>query len=166
VQAPATIPASGQYRLYFSWEGLQLLYPNPIRAVPAAPGLFTESGGKDGLIAAANEDGSRHSAANPAARGSLVRMYGTGLGAIASNVALGDFYVPASAIPTTNEVSVTIGGEAAEVVFAGAAPGMIGGMYRIDARVPESLEPGPHPVKLEVAGQAGQAEQNVWIQVR
>ena len=166
VQAVAGLPASGQYLLYFTWQGLQLIHPTPIRVAAATPGLFTAGGEKDGLAAALNEDGSRHSVENPAAAGSLVRLLGTGLGAISTSLALGEFFSTTTLSWVTNTVAVTIGGRAAAVNFAGGAPGMIGGLYQIDARVPEGLAAGPQPVVVEVEGQPAPSGQRVTIQVK
>ena len=43
----------------------------------------------------------------------------------------------------------------AEVVFAGGAPGQIGGVYQINVRIPAGLAPGPQPVAVSVSGQNG-----------
>ncbi|MEK7403467.1 MAG: hypothetical protein AAB225_00020 [Acidobacteriota bacterium] len=139
VQALAGIPASGQYLLYFSWQGLQLIHPAPIKVEVATPGLFAI----DGLAVALNEDG-------------IVQLFGTGFGALSASLATGEFF-GATPPQLVNPVSVTIGGLPAQVEFAGGAPGMIGGMYRIDVRVPEGLAPGPHPVLIEVEGQPASA---------
>jgi uncharacterized protein (TIGR03437 family) len=162
VQAPTGVPASGQYLLYFTWQGLQLIHPTPIKVEAATPGLFTASS----LAVAVNEDGSRHSANNPAAAGSLVHLFGTGFGAIDRNLALGDFFSTTTLARVTNAVKVSIGGRPAEVEFAGGAPGMIGGVYQINVRVPEGLAAGPQPVVVEVEGEPGPAKQRVTIQVK
>ena len=64
-----------------------------------------------------NEDGSVNSAANPAARGSVVALYGTGLG-------LG-----------TQTVSVQISGILADVLYAGPVDAYPGA-FQVNARVP------------------------------
>ncbi len=166
VQAVAGVPASRQYLLYFSWQGLQLIHPSPIQVETATPGLFTTGGGKDGVAAAFNQDGGRHGASNPAAAGSVVQLFGTGFGAIDTTLALGDFFSTTTPTRVVNPVSVTIGGVDAEVTFAGGSPGMIGGVYRIDVRVPEGLAAGPHPVVVAVDGQPSPASQRVTIHVR
>jgi uncharacterized protein (TIGR03437 family) len=152
VAAVATVPAQGSFLLYFSWQGLQLIYPDPLRVQAATPGLFTANGEKDGPVLATHEDGSRNSAANPAAAGTMVQLLATGLGALTANPPLGEFFSETSRVSTANPVSVTIGGASAEVLFAGGAPGMVGGMYRIDVVIPAGLPPGAQPVAVEVAG--------------
>ncbi len=165
VAAVATVPAQGSFLLYFSWQGLQLIYPDPVLVQTATPGLFTTAGGKDGPALASYEDGSRNNAANPAAAGTVVQLLATGLGALSSNPPLGEFFSATSRVTTANPVTVTIGGESAEVVFAGGAPGMVGGMYRIDAVVPAGLTPGSQRVVVEVAGVSSDP-QNVTLFVK
>ncbi len=148
-QAPIANPASNSYLLYFAWNGLTLIQPLTIRTVAATPGLFASSG----AAAALNEDGSRNSPSSPAAPGSAVQLFATGLGAIDVNIALGDFF-PSTPVRTTGAISVTIGGTEAEILFSGGAPGLIGGVYQLNLRVPSGLAPGPHPVVVTVAGQA------------
>ena len=148
-QAPIANPASNSYLLYFGWNGLTLIQPRTVRTVAATPGLFA-----DGPNAAAlNEDGSRNTAATPAAAGSIVQFFGTGLGAIDGTLALGDFFSPDVPVLTINPVAIGIGGASAEVVFSGGAPGQIGGVYQINARIPAGLAPGAQPVEITVAGQ-------------
>lgn len=162
VQAVAAVPASGRYLLYLNWQGLQLIYPNRITMMASTPGLFTAGGGTDGLLAALNEDGTRHSEAKPAAAGSVVQLFGTGFGLVDTNLAPGQFFSTPARV--TGTVVVSIGGRPAEVEFAGGAPGMIGGVNQINVSVPEGLAPGPQPVAVEVEGLAG--SQRVWLQVQ
>jgi len=51
-----------------------------------------------------NEDESRNSEDNPAAAGSLVRLYGTGFGALDASLALGDFLSTTSLARVINRV--------------------------------------------------------------
>jgi uncharacterized protein (TIGR03437 family) len=83
----------------------------------AAPGVFAQGGGT-GSAVASNEDGSVNSTANPALSDSVVTLYATGIGQ-------GD------------AVSVIIGPVAANVLFSGDAPGMIG-MTQINVRIPSA----------------------------
>jgi hypothetical protein len=68
---------------------------------------------------------------NTASPGEALVLYGTGLGPVASGQPTGQLVATPS--PTTNPVTVTIGGQAANVQFAG----LIGsGLYQINVVVP------------------------------
>ena len=150
-QSPNSNPASNSYLLYFAWNGLTLIQPQTVRTVVAVPGLFAEGGN----AAALNQDGTRNTAATPAAPDSIAQLFGTGLGAIELNVALGDFFSPDVLVRTANPVEIRIGDVSAEVVFSGGAPGQIGGVYQINVRIPAGLAAGPQPVAVSVSGQNG-----------
>ena len=103
----------------------------------AAPGIFTVGGGI-GQAAATNEDGSLNTVTNPAARGSIVTLYATGGG---QNLSM---------------VTLTIGNVAAELLYAGPAPGFAG-LMQINARVPAELtQGGSLPVVLSVGAVTSQ----------
>jgi uncharacterized protein (TIGR03437 family) len=110
----------------------------------AAPALFV-TGASSGQAVALNQDGSANSPENPAARGSVVVLYGTGEGKTNS---AGNPELP---------VALTIGGTAAEILYAGQAPGFPG-LFQINARVPGAFTPrGILPVLLIVGTSASQS---------
>jgi uncharacterized protein (TIGR03437 family) len=108
---------------------------------PVVPGLFTLAGGHAAVL---NQDFSVNSAANPAAAGSIIAAYLTGLGAV-------DATMPFS--PVTAPVTATIGSTPATVQFAGLAPGYPG-LYQVNIQVPQ-LTPGDYPLRVSAAGIAG-----------
>lgn len=132
VQATIAAPASGEYFLYFTWQGLQLIHDETVRVTTATPGVFAAHG----AAAALNEDGSRNGRDNGAAGGGIVELFATGLGAITGTLGLGEFAPQAPMLPTANTVSATIAGKQAEVLFAGAAPGQLGGAYQVNVKIP------------------------------
>ena len=162
VMGVTTVPASGEYLLYFSWQGLQLIHSKTVRVVSATPGLFASNG----QAVALNEDGSRNSLANAAALGSAVQLFATGLGAIDTALTLGDFFSSTVLANTMDTVSVWIDGKEAEVAFAGGAPGQIGGLYQINVQVPEGIEPGLREIVVKVDGQQIEAGQRAKIAIR
>lgn len=114
---------------------------------PAAPGIFQYPVGPyDTLTAAAvNEDGTLNSPEHPAAYGSVVSLYATGLGAI-SPVPIDGTVVEMPLPALSSQAQVFFVGPAAgfggtsipaTVTYAGPAPFEVGGMYQINVQVPE-----------------------------
>jgi uncharacterized protein (TIGR03437 family) len=119
-----------------------------VSLVAASPALFTVSSGT-GQLVAVDEDGSLNSDQNPAQPGSIVVLYATGQGQTqpagvtgqAAQVPYGTPQLP---------VLLTIAGVAADVIWAGSAPGLVG-LLQINARIPGGFIPaGDLPVILTI----------------
>ena len=96
----------------------------------AAPAIFTQdSSGSGPASALKSTDQSLVTAANPLQAGDTVELYATGLGLTTPMNGL-DYAV--------QQPTVTVGGVACPVVFAGAAPGFIG-LDQINCTVPAGL---------------------------
>ncbi|MEZ5402337.1 MAG: hypothetical protein R2729_21865 [Bryobacteraceae bacterium] len=108
--------------------------------------LFSFDGSGSGHAAALNEDGSLNTASNPARRGSVVTVWGTGAGATTPSGADGGVAPsgPLEALPrptgglTANFLSYDQT-PAAQIVYAGAAPGLVHGVTQINVRLPEQM---------------------------
>ena len=62
-------------------------------------------------------------------------------------------------------VTITIGGQNAQILYAGGAPGAVAGLMQINARIPSGIPTGPAvPVTLRVGNASAQA--GVTIAVR
>lgn len=113
-----------------------------VAVTDSSPGIFTAaaSGKGPGAIL----DGTTYapiSAANPAAAGSVVLIYMTGEGQ--TNPSGEDGKLAADKLPAPLlPVSVTIAGKDAQVLYAGAAPGIVAGLMQINAVVPPDATPG------------------------
>ncbi len=117
----------------------------------SAPGIFTLDQSGRGQGAILNEDGiTVNSPANPAPRGSIISIFATGAGE--TDPAGRDGVLAWGILPVPRlPVAVRIGGAAAEVLYAGAAPGLVSGVLQVNARVPWNIEPGDFvPVVLTV----------------
>jgi uncharacterized protein (TIGR03437 family) len=109
--------------------------------VQATPVVFSNP---DGTAAAINQDGTVNSRSNPAPRGSIVSIWATGLGAsspigtIAS--AANDSCGVYCAVGLYQQGNVTLGPitSYANVVYAGAAPGLPAGITQINFEIPET----------------------------
>jgi len=95
--------------------------------------------GKSGLISGVTTQ--------PAAPGETVELYGTGFGP--TNPATPTDQLVTTAEPTASDVTVLIGGVAADVPFAGLVEA---GLYQINVTVPSSLSSGDYPVVALIGG--------------
>ncbi len=105
---------------------------------PTSPGIFTLDTSGSGQAAALNPDGSVNSALRPVKRGAYVALYVTGLG---QTNPPGIDGLPNQApwgLPL-QPVRVFLGEYEAEVLFAGAAPGLVAGVYQVNVGIPADL---------------------------
>jgi len=148
-------------------RGNEISVPQTVTVAAAAPGIFSRngSGGGQGIILGVDSSGAQEFAdtAHPVTAGSTIVIYCTGLGEVSPPVASGT-PTPDSPLSTTvNPVTVTIGGVAASVEFAGLTPGFVS-LYQVNAVVPQGVAPGNDiPVVISAAGLASPA---VTIAVR
>ncbi len=139
--------------------------PQSVNIIPAAPALFTGNASGAGQVAAINvQDGTVNGPANPAHEGTYVALYATGAGqtdppsqdgAVAA--------VPLPLVPSNLGLSVTIGGQAAKVTYAGAAPEIVEGVIQVNVLIPTGIPPGSVPVVLQVGGINSQNGVTIWI---
>jgi uncharacterized protein (TIGR03437 family) len=112
-----------------------------------APGLFLINGTQ---AAALNQDGSVNGPSQPASAGTAIAAYLTGLGAVDNFVASGAAAPSSPLSRATSAVTATIGGQPAQVVFAGLAPGFAG-LYQMNIVVPQ-LTTGSYSLQVTVGG--------------
>ncbi len=113
VQVPPQL-VTGAVDIDVRSSGSSLGVVQSVAVVDAAPALFADSSGQ---AAAINEDGTLNSASNPAARGSIISLYGTGLGV------------------NGQPVAAQISGNPSDVLYAGSVAGEPG-LFQVNARVP------------------------------
>jgi uncharacterized protein (TIGR03437 family) len=56
----------------------------------------------------------------------------------------------------TREYSATVNAKDAKVTYAGAAPGLVFGVYQVNVQLPEDLATGPATITVTIAGVASQ----------
>jgi len=113
-----------------------------LRVVPAVPGIFSADSSGLGPAAAINQDGRLNSPANPAAKGSVITFFATGEGQ--TSPAGVDGKVASVPLPTPIlPLVVGIANIGAEVLYAGAAPGVVAGLLQVNVRVPTDAPSGP-----------------------
>ena len=92
-------------------------------------------------------DGTLNALANPAARGSRVTLYATGLGLTEPPQDPG-LIATSDQVRPIAPVSIGIGGQPAPVLSVGSMPGFVNGVFYIFVQVPEDLESGLVRVQL------------------
>jgi uncharacterized protein (TIGR03437 family) len=132
--------------------------------IAALPGLFTASATGTGQGAILNQDYSINSSSNPAAAGSAVMIFGTG----------GGVTIPPSVdgalnpISTTGKLALTttatVGGQPATVLYAGPAPGLVGGVIQVNVTIPAGTPSGNAPVVIQVGTASSQTGVTVAVQ--
>ena len=122
----------------------------PMALTPASPAIFAADGTGGGLGTILNEDTSPNSWDNPAYPGSIVVLYATGGGQTdppgQDGKLTSDVPYPKPILP----VQVFIDNQPAEVIYAGAAPGLVQGILQINARIPASASEGGVTVTIQV----------------
>jgi uncharacterized protein (TIGR03437 family) len=108
---------------------------NPLNlSVRAAdPGIFRIGSTEFGAIL--NQDNTLNTPANPAARGSVITFWTTGMGLFDDTYADGSI-IGANVSPLRLPVRVSLFGVDGEVVYAGASPDMVAGVAQLNVRVP------------------------------
>jgi uncharacterized protein (TIGR03437 family) len=128
-----------------------------------APGLFTLDQTGQGQAAVLNQDNTINSGANPAERGSIVVLWATGQGQ--SDPDWADDVLASSPLPQPkNKVNVNIGGHWAQILYAGAAPGLAA-VIQVNARVPYGIQPGRKvPVQMRIGDAMSQTGVTMAVQ--
>jgi uncharacterized protein (TIGR03437 family) len=142
-------------------SGNDILLATPLQIVDASPALFTANQSGTGQASVLNQNYTYNGTAAPAlpaARGSIVMVYGTGFG-VANPVA------PDGLSSLAAGVSATVGGLAAEVIFAGLAPGYSPGLQQIDIRIPVGSPSGAAvPLRLQLGAYGTQLGTTIAVQ--
>jgi len=146
-QATFTVTYNGQTSAVFSANVIDSNGDTaPIQVVTVAPAVSTANGQGFGQAAAQAAPGLPILMTAPAVPGSNVSLFATGLGAITDP----DNNVP-SQTPTTANVTVTVGGLAAQVMYAGRS--MSPGIDEIDVQLDPNTPTGCYvPAVIAVNG--------------
>jgi uncharacterized protein (TIGR03437 family) len=138
-----------------------------------SPGIFaaTQNGSGQGVIlnvdTITGQPTSLNSTTSPAPRGSAITMFGTGAGLWSPAAPDGSIllsvlqprYTPVA------PVSLTIGGQPAKVLYAGAASYQVSGFLQVNAVVPDGIGSGPQSVVLTI-GQNSNAQQQITVVIQ
>jgi uncharacterized protein (TIGR03437 family) len=123
-----------------------------VNIAAAQPGVVTYAGTQNAIAQDAKYN--LIGPSNPAHAGDTIVLYCLGLGAVLPMVADGDAAPSNPPASTTNPVTVMIGGQPANVIFAGLTP-TLSGLYQIDFTVPPNTGTGDQvAVVISTAGQS------------
>lgn len=144
---PESLAADAPAEVSVSCLARSLLPKMKLAMRPAQPRLFTNWSGQ--ALAEAADTGTIADQQSPGKAGSLVSLFGTGFGALERADALGRRAV-------SGNVTATVGGMPADVLYAGTAPGQTIGLAQINLRIPPELTTGLHQVSVSMDGIATQ----------
>jgi hypothetical protein len=95
-------------------------------------------------------DSSLVTAAKPAKSGEVLTLYATGLGPTRPALEPGKVFTANPLQVANSPIEVTVGGQAAEVLYAGGYPGTTDG-FQVNFRLPSGLVPGVASLQLTAA---------------
>jgi uncharacterized protein (TIGR03437 family) len=153
-QLPFEIPANAQTQVVaraISGSAEFDAVSGPVIVSAAHPGIFTTNGTQGAIL---NVSYQLINASNPANPGDVIQIYCTGLGATNPPSVTGQAATSGVAVivPT-----VTVGGLAAGLQYAGVAPGFVG-LYQVNVTIPTGVTPGSAvPVVITQNGIASNA---------
>jgi uncharacterized protein (TIGR03437 family) len=141
-QVPSTISDSGTVEVQVVRPSKdQILGAATVSVEMASPGMFTNDGSGGGQIAALNQDNSRNSSSNPAAKNTVIQLFGTGPGMVPNPPPDGTLVTGLVPTDIKPQVWMESGYVAPEnVEYSGLAPGLVG-VWQINVRIPDKLAP-------------------------
>jgi uncharacterized protein (TIGR03437 family) len=148
--APVGSAVNGTRQVTVTYNNQQF-GPAVAQVIFGSPGIFRLQIGQSAQAVAINQDGTLNGPANPAPRGSIVAVWGTGYGQTDPPCQSGGLNLPYAA-PLSSGISaiiVSIGpdGEPSlttPVQYAGSAPTLPCGVEQINFQVPENAAPGAY----------------------
>lgn len=142
----------------------QLSAPLPVKVLASKPALFSANSSGTGPGAILNQDNTLNSPSSPAEAGSIVILFGTGEGQTSpagrDGILAMTTPLPAPVLPVRVQFD---GGSPAEILYAGAAPGAVAGLFQINVRLPAGLRSGNVPVVVTVGSASSQAGLTVAV---
>jgi len=154
---PYSVAGQTSTQMVVTLQGLASA-PVKLSVAPSAPGLFSANSSGTGNGAILNQDNSYNSPSNPAARGAIIVLYGTGEGqtnpaGVTGRIALSVYPKP------IQPVKVSIGGvdATAGILYVGAAPDLVAGVFQLNVTVPTNVPAGAVPVVVTVGSASSQS---------
>lgn len=138
-----------------------------VNLVATQPGIFSLSQGGSGQGAILNQNSSVNGTSNPAAIGSVIQIFATGEGQVVPAVLTGSVTpgAPPYPVPVATPITVTIGGQTAQIEYAGEAPALVAGVLQVNVVIPAGTAAGNQPVVLTI-GTNSNSGQNITVAVQ
>jgi uncharacterized protein (TIGR03437 family) len=137
---PYSVVGKSTVQLQLEYQGIRSA-PASFVVADAAPAIFSIDGSGRGQGAILDQDTSVNSDLNPADRGSIVVLYASGAGQMVPAVADGAITGSDPAKPVAL-VSVLVDGQDTQILYAGAAPGLVAGVLQVNLRLPSQVRTG------------------------
>ena len=153
-QVSAIVPyeiSGSAVQVSVGYQGKTSSFTVPVAS--ASPAIFTANSTGIGQAAAVNVvDGSLNTAASPVKIGQYIALFATGEGQTSPPGVDGKLAPLTLPLPAPIlAVQATIGGIAANVAYAGAAPGAVAGLMQVNVQIPQGLQTGSQvPVYIQV----------------
>lgn len=170
-QLPAGIPTGGPAQIVVSNDGITSA-PVQVSIQSVVPGLLAPAAFKIGetqYVVAVKQNGALVSNGtipgipeNWAAPGEVLTFYGTGFGPLTPDNGMQSGQIAQGQTRIAATVEFKIGGQVAEALYAGLAPGLVG-VYQFNVKVPEGLS-GNQEFSVSVNGEA--PRQSLTLPVR
>lgn len=165
VIVPQNVPVNEQVEITVVRRSTgQILAATTVQMDVVSPGLFATGTGGTGQVAALNQDNTVNSSSNPAARGSVIQLFGTGAGVIPS--APPDGAVVGGQTNTPFRPQVNINGRFvndSDIVYSGLTPGAIA-LWQINVRIPDTVAPNNTvPIAIRYRDAASQARLTIAV---
>jgi uncharacterized protein (TIGR03437 family) len=163
VQVPFEVAGQAGANISVRYQASVSSPPVNVPVTSASAGIFQLPGSSQGVIL--NQDNTVNSPSNPAARGSVVQVYATGQGAVQPPLTTGQLAPALGPLSNAQQtVTATIGGQTADVRFAGMAPNFVG-LLQVNVAVPSGAPQGSSvPIMLNIGGALSQPNVTLAIQ--
>jgi len=155
--APITYAQAEQINVQAPWElagqtstQIRVLY----NGAPVGSATVPVGATLPGVFFINNSDGSLNTPSNPARAGDFVAVYGTGGGAMSPAGVTGASWPLIGLSLLTQPVSVTVGVETAQTLYAGSAPTLDSGYFQINVRLPADVTSGLQLMTIKIGGVA------------
>ena len=160
VQVPFEVAGKASTQVVVNYLG-SASAPVTVPVLPSQPALFTSCGG---TVCAFNQDGTLNSAPHPAPSGTIVTVYGTGVGKVSYTVPTGQG-APAPPQNFTGNYTYSIGGSAAAPAAYGGWTPTAAGLAQWNIQIPQGIPTGKVSITVrDSSGATSQPDAMIFVQ--